>query len=152
MLFRSLVDVAVVDDDRIGSRAVWDPALLRELAVTFAEPHGIGLSAIAGSLSPCGRQEPTGRLLTMGEGTAVTAAIAPGLVRSVPVAVHRSLLPGEPVALASTSGVIAFDGERELVFRAGDMQPTIELSLNGPLVINVEATLALAAERRLLLR
>ena len=64
----ALVDMAIVDQDRVGARAVWDPDLVRELAVTFAEPHAVGLSAIAGAVSPCGRREPSGRLLRMGDG------------------------------------------------------------------------------------
>jgi predicted polyphosphate/ATP-dependent NAD kinase len=146
----ALVDMAIIDQDRVGARAVWDPGLVRELAVTFAEPHAVGLSAIAGAVSPCGRREPSGRLLRMGDGQAVLAALAPGLMRSVPVADHAALLPGEPVALSTSHGVIALDGEREMVFHADGPRPTVELSLDGPLVIDVEATMALAARRGLL--
>jgi predicted polyphosphate/ATP-dependent NAD kinase len=148
----ALVDMAVIDQDRVGARAVWDPGLVLEVAVTFAEPHAVGLSAIAGAISPCGRREPSGRLLRMGEGRTVLAALAPGLMRSVAVADHAALLPGQPVELSTSHGVIALDGERELVFHADGPRPTIELSLAGPLVIDVEATMALAAERGLLIR
>jgi predicted polyphosphate/ATP-dependent NAD kinase len=148
----ALVDMAIIDQDRVGARAVWDPDLVRELAVTFAEPHAIGLSAIAGAVSPCGRQEPSGRLLRMGEGRTVLAALAPGLVRSVPVAEHAALLPGQPVALSTSHGVIALDGEREMVFHADGPRPTVELSPDGPFVIEVVATMALAAQRSLLVR
>jgi predicted polyphosphate/ATP-dependent NAD kinase len=146
----ALVDMAIIDQDRVGARAVWDPGLVRELAVTFAEPHAIGLSAIAGAVSPCGRREPFGRLLRIGDGRTVLAALAPGLVRSVHVAVHAALLPGYPVALSTSHGVIALDGEREMVFQANGPRPTVELSLDGPLVIDVERTMTLAAERSLL--
>jgi predicted polyphosphate/ATP-dependent NAD kinase len=148
----ALVDMAIIDQDRVGARAVWDPALVRELAVTFAEPHAVGLSAIAGAVSPCGRREPSGRLLRMGDGQAVLAALAPGLIRSVPVAEHAVLLPLQPVELSRSHGVIALDGEREMVFRADGPRPTVELSLDGPLVIDVEATMALAAQHGLLVR
>jgi predicted polyphosphate/ATP-dependent NAD kinase len=148
----ALVDMAVIDQDRVGARAVWDPDLVRELAVTFAEPHAVGLSAIAGVVSPCGRRELSGRLLRMGDGRTVLAALAPGLMRSVPVAEHAALLPGQRVALSTSHGVVALDGEREMVFHANGPRPTVELSLDGPLVIDVEATMAMAAQRGLLLR
>jgi predicted polyphosphate/ATP-dependent NAD kinase len=148
----ALVDMAIIDQDRVGARAVWDPDLVRELAVTFAEPHAVGLSAIAGTFSPCGRREPSGRLLRMGDGRMVLAALAPGLMRSVPVAEHTVLLPGQPVELSTAYGVIALDGEREMVFAPDGPRPTVELSLNGPLVIDVEATMAHAALHSLLVR
>ena len=148
----ALVDMAVIDQDRVGARAVWDPDLVRELAVTFAEPYAVGLAAIAGAICPCGRREPSGRLLRMGDGKTVLAALAPGLMRLVPVAEHAVLLPGRPVELSTSHGVIALDGEREMVFHADGRRPTVELSLEGPLVIDVEAAMALAAQRGLLLR
>ncbi len=148
----ALVDMAIIDQDRVGARAVWDPGLVRELAVTFAEPHAVGLSAIAGAVSPCGRRERSGRLLRMGDGRTVLAALAPGLMRSVPVAEHAALLPGQPVELSTSHGVIALDGEREMVFHADGPRPTVELSLDGPLVIDVKAAMALAAQRNLLVR
>lgn len=148
----ALVDMAVIDQDRVGARAVWDPGLVRELAVTFAEPHAVGLSAVAGAVSPCGRREPFGRLLRMGDGRTVLAALAPGLMRSVAVAEHAALPPRQPMELSTSHGVIALDGEREIVFHAGGPRPTVELSLHGPLVIDVEATMALAARRGLLVR
>ena len=148
----ALVDMAVIDQDRVGARAVWDPDLVRELAVTFAEPHAVGLSAIAGAVSPCGRREPAGLLLRMGDGQTVLAALAPGLMRLVPVAAHAALLPGQPAELSTSRGVIALDGEREIVFHTNGPRPTVELSLDGPLVIDVVATMALAAQHHLLVR
>ena len=82
-------------------------------------------------------------------GETVLAALAPGLMRSVAVAEHAVLLPGQPVQLSTSHGVIALDGEREMVFHVDGPRPTVELSLNGPLVIDVEATMALAARHGL---
>lgn len=148
----ALVDMAIIDQDRVGARAVWDPDVVRELAVTFAEPHAVGLSAIAAAVSPCGRREPSGRLLRMGDGRTVLAALAPGLMRLVAVAEHAALPPGGPVELSTSHGVIALDGEREMVFHTDGPRPTVELSLCGPLVIDVEATMALSSEHGLLVR
>lgn len=144
---RALVDVAVVDADGVGARAVWHPSTLRELVVTIAEPGAIGLSAIAAAVSPSRPDDPTGRHLTLGTGgRAAIAAIAPGLVRSVSVAATRVIQPDEPFRLDSTTGVLALDGERDILLDRGDT-PEITLTTNGPLVIDVPKVLGLAAER-----
>lgn len=144
-LDHALVDVAVVTTTGVGARAVWDPAALRELVVTIAEPGAVGLSAIAAAVSPCGRDEPAGRHLVLGPGTdQVLVPIAPGLVRAVGVREMRHLSPGTPFELRSTAGVVALDGEREIVLD-GDV-PVLTLTTGGPLVVDVPAVLRLAAD------
>jgi predicted polyphosphate/ATP-dependent NAD kinase len=148
----ALVDVAVIDG-AVGSRAVWDPSLVRELAVTFAEPHGVGLSAIVGAIAPCDRLAAQGRHVVMGDGGgSVTAALAPGLMCSVSLAQCSDLLPGQPVPLVTPLGVIAFDGEREITFDHRSGPVTVELCLDGPRVIDAVTVMALAAERCLFRR
>jgi hypothetical protein len=56
----ALVDVAVVTERYIGARALWRTETFRELFVTFADPEVIGMSAIAGLLTPVTRLEPHG--------------------------------------------------------------------------------------------
>ncbi len=143
----ALVDVAVVDATDVGARAIWEPDALREIVVTIAEPGAIGLSAIAAAVAPCGRDASGGRHLVLGTSNrAVIAPIAPGLIRSVGVVEVATLDPGEPLRLRSTAGVLAFDGEREVVLSGTD-PPVVTLSLGGPLVIDVPSVLLLAAER-----
>lgn len=143
----ALVDVAVVAGQGVGARAVWRSSDLRELVVTIAEPGAIGLSAIVAGIAPCGRYEPTGRHVELGAGgRSVVTPIAPGLVRPIEVASVQTVTAGEPVRLRSRAGVIALDGEREVPFAAGD-DPTVTLSLDGPMVIDVATVLARAASR-----
>jgi predicted polyphosphate/ATP-dependent NAD kinase len=143
----ALVDVAVVDATDVGARAIWEPDALREIVVTLAEPGAIGLSAIAAAVATCSRLDAQGRHLVLGtSGRPVIAPIAPGLMGSVGVIEVIALDPGEPFHLRSTSGVLAFDGEREVVL-SGDVPPLVTLSLGGPLVIDVPTVLQLAAER-----
>ncbi|HMQ33679.1 MAG TPA: NAD(+)/NADH kinase, partial [Chloroflexaceae bacterium] len=64
----ALVDVCVARQPFLGARAVWQPSDLSRLFVTFAEPRGIGLSAIAGWCLPVARAEPWGAQLAFGPG------------------------------------------------------------------------------------
>jgi predicted polyphosphate/ATP-dependent NAD kinase len=141
----ALVDVAVVAAMGVGARAVWDPAAVRELAVTTAEPGAIGLSAVAAAVAPCRRDEPSGRHVVIGPGgDEVLVPIAPGLVRPIGVLETRQLSIGERFELRSTTGVLALDGEREIVLD-GD-PPVLTLTTDGPIVVDVPAVLRLAAD------
>src|SRR4029077_7044517 len=57
----ALVDVAIVRERFVGSRAIWKAEGFRELFVTFGEPGGIGMSSIVGLLAPVKRTSPFGR-------------------------------------------------------------------------------------------
>jgi predicted polyphosphate/ATP-dependent NAD kinase len=153
----ALVDVVVSSERFVGARALWHTDAMRELYVSFAEPGAIGMSAVVGLLAPVGRGAPEGRHLMLcdpaGNGarpaaTIVSAPIAPGMV--VPVAVSRwdRLHPGTPVAVQPSGGVLALDGERELVLRPSD-RVTITLRPNAFPSIDVTACMQLAASRGL---
>src|SRR3954466_3888753 len=110
----ALVDVAVSRERFVGARALWRPADVSELFVTFASPSAVGLSAIAGALEPLARGGGRGLHVTLGEGRTVTVALAPGLVAAGEVAWHRVIERGQEVQIAAGTGTIALDGEREL--------------------------------------
>ena len=97
----ALVDVAVSRERFIGARAVWRPADVSELFVTFANPSAVGLSAIAGALEPLPRGGGRGLHVRLGEGRTVTVPLAPGLVAPVSVASHRVIELGEEVEVAA---------------------------------------------------
>jgi predicted polyphosphate/ATP-dependent NAD kinase len=140
----ALVDVAVVATTGIGARAVWNPSTLRELVVTIAEPGVIGLSAIAAAVAPCRREEPSGRHVVIGPGgRVVLVPIAPGLVRPVEVRQTLRVTDGDSFELSSADGVVALDGEREIVLDGE--APVVTLTTDGPLVVDVPAVLELAA-------
>jgi predicted polyphosphate/ATP-dependent NAD kinase len=135
----ALVDVAVSRERFTGARAVWRPADISELFVTFANPSAVGLSAIAGALEPLERGGGRGLHVRLGPGRTVTVPLAPGLVAPVEVASHRVISLGEEVALAPGVGTIALDGERELERRG---QASAVRLIDGPLTIDIDATLA----------
>jgi predicted polyphosphate/ATP-dependent NAD kinase len=154
----ALVDVCLSTVAHVGARALWDVGTLRELYCAFAEPHAIGLSSIAGLVAPIGRTEPDGVRVRLAGSAAAAAAVprqvlapvAPGVLASVGLLEVAPLRAGEPVTSALARGTVAVDGERELEF--GPSSPvTVTLTPHGPVVLDVRAVLARAAERGLLL-
>ena len=153
---RALVDVAILNTERIGSGAVWEPGTVEELFLCFAPPDGIGLSAIGGHLQPVDRHEPVGlaiRLAATGPPPSgaptqrVAAPIGPGLIAEVDVASWSKLAVDQPVTAATTSGTVAIDGERMFRF---DSELTVTLRADGPLVIDVAEAMEFAARSGLL--
>jgi predicted polyphosphate/ATP-dependent NAD kinase len=148
----ALVDVAVTTERWVGARALWRAGTLSEAVVAFASPGAVGLSAVAAAVSPVPRAASHGlhlRLAPPGQApTVVTVPLAPGLVTEVGVVQARRVNPGEAVPLTALAGCLALDGERELELGPAD-RVTVRLA-GGPLVIDVDAVLALAARQRAL--
>jgi predicted polyphosphate/ATP-dependent NAD kinase len=144
----ALVDVCVNTLSVLGSRALWKADSLRELYCTFAEPHAIGLTSIAGRLRPTGRYEPRGVAVRLDDPSVAThsvlAPIAPGLLESVGVLGSTELLLNVSHRVELDRGTIALDGERELEFGPDDAI-TVTLAQDGPRVIDVPTVLAASA-------
>ena len=151
----ALVDVGVSTARHVGARALWDPAALTELYCTFAEPDAVGLSAVPGLLCPSPRDKPDGVALRLcpveAAPTVVHAPIAPGLVLPVGVAAWRPLRVGERLEVATTAGVVAVDGEREIELHGG-ATAAVRLRGDGPLRVDVTAVMDLAARSGLFRR
>ena len=134
----ALVDVAIVQGDRIASGAVWEAGSLREVFLCFAEADAVGLSSIGGHLQPIGRGEPEGLHVQLDDTAPrrVTVPIAPGLIRELGVSSVSKLALETPVSVHAEGGVISVDGERSMRFAPGT---TISVSLNarGPLVLDI---------------
>jgi len=144
----ALVDAAVYDDVFFASRAVWDMHKVPQLFLTRCNPTSIGLSAIGGQLRDIRPQEPRGLALKLGKPASltVTASIAPGMFSDIPIREIEDMPPGVVFPIASSTGLIAVDGEREIEI-SQDSNAGIRLNTGGPLVIDVEKTMALAREQ-----
>jgi predicted polyphosphate/ATP-dependent NAD kinase len=140
----ALVDAAACTDPFVGARAIWDPGRVRAMVLTRAEPWSVGLSAIGGGLRPLGPEEPAGLYVELGDGPAVAAAVAPGVVARVPVRGWRLLELDEPVAFGGDARTVALDGERELAVDGG---ATAAVTRNGPRLVDIRATLQAAVGR-----
>jgi len=141
----ALVDLVVLDEMDTGARAVWDSASIRALFLTMAAPTEIGLSAIGGWLGA--PPAPPGHALAVytggAQGKQLLAPIAPGLLAPITVNSHLHFDSLAPQQLAERNGVIALDGEREVLI--GERQLSVAIAVNGPLVIDVDTTLQAAA-------
>lgn len=152
----ALVDVCVTALSHVASRALWQAEALRELFVAFAEADAIGLSSIVGLLHPVSRRYRYGFRVRFAVGdeincsTRMTAPIAPGLLAEVAVAESARMTLGRRYPIRTPAGTIALDGEREFEFDA-DEQPSVQLTLEGPLTIDVLATLRYAARQKLMI-
>jgi predicted polyphosphate/ATP-dependent NAD kinase len=145
----ALVDLCISTECWIGARALWQTSCCRELFVTFAQPHAIGLSAIAGLLHPVERWAPYGLRLVLappGEGMfTVHVPIAPGLVAPVGIADVKEIYPKEIWNLETSTGTIALDGEREIEFNSS-CRPKVWLEMDGPITIDINRVMLNAAK------
>lgn len=146
----ALVDLCLTDDMWVGARAMWKPERVKEIFVTFAEADAIGLSAVAGLANPVPRNCGHGlhlKLCPPGKGMmSICAPIAPGLILPVGIEELTILRPHEVVPVTTPTGAVTLDGEREFIFHKDDAI-NIWLDLEGPLTVDVQRVMQLAAER-----
>lgn len=149
----ALVDVAVVNGMAVGTRAVWEPDVLRQVILTRAEPSTTGMSSLGGFLSPVSPAEPYGLSLTLGEPAelTVTAPLAPGLMVEVGVVSMRKLAIGDSEIIQGGDKILALDGEREITLRQGQSAEVI-LRDKGPWLVDVFSALEKATQKGLFVK
>ena len=149
-----VVDIAVVDavvstDIFIGSRAIWQMDKIRQIFLNRASPANIGFSSIGGMMGSIAPDEPFSMVLELGKtGRPVTAPIAPGIIETVFIQNMALMTPGDEIDIAITPCVVALDGEREIEIKK-EQKAGIRLSAEGPLVVDVDRTMAVAMKRKL---
>ena len=141
----ALVDLAFINSMFVGARAVRDPHTVHAVIACVATPASTGLSSIAGRIHPVGRWEAGGVFIRLGAGgRKIRVPLAPGSFTTMEIAEVRPLDEGEKISLSGKT-MLAFDGERDLpVSEFGTVTAHIEAT--GPLLIDVEHTLVLAAQ------
>jgi hypothetical protein len=147
----ALVDIAVVEGQAIGSRAVWEPEKIHQAILTRAEPGTTGFSGISGFIKTLSPLEPRGLQIFFGEPRTCrlsVAPLAPGLIASFGVEEVRDLLIGDTIIISGGHRVLALDGEREIPLRNGQ-SARITLRLDGPWIIDVFRALQVAADNRI---
>ena len=143
----ALVDVVVSEQPFVGSRAIWDLSLVREVVLSRIAPATIGLSALGGALlnATVEVSERAGMHIVLGDGgREVMAALAPGIIKWVGVRETRKLQVDDVVQFRPGTGTVALDGEREIEI---PMTSVVEVRLcaDGPFVVDVPAALEGAA-------
>ena len=146
----ALVDLAVLNSRDLGSRAVWEPDSIRELFLTTASPAKIGLSSIGGWLHPIDPQTKSALYVKLGgQGVIeVVAPIAPGLIHKVRVEQHSVFMEDHFIPISPLPGVIALDGEREVLITDTE-KFTVNLNTKGPIVVDLNRALDGAIPRQL---
>jgi hypothetical protein len=147
----ALVDVAVVQGQAIGSKAIWEPEKLQQAILTRAEPTTTGIAGMSGFIQPLSPYEPRGLSLRFGEPRVcrATAPFAPGLMATVGVEEILNLSIGDVLIVEGGPSILALDGEREILLRRGQ-SAQITLRQNGPWIVDVFQALQMAARQKFL--
>ena len=142
----ALIDAVHLVEDSTGNRLPYEPAKIRRIVVSRAEPCAVGISPIAGLLHPTTEADDRGVAVACGEaGGPLLVPISPGLYTELGVIDSRELKLGERVELTGP-GLLAFDGDRERNLAEGQAA-SLWVERSGPRVIDVPATLREAAQR-----
>jgi len=147
MIDLALIDVVVVDELFIGSKAIWDISRVKEVIATQGHPSYIGMSAIGGCFHPITADDDQGFYLRLGKGNLkVKAAIAPGMIKEVEIEKFRVLSLNERVEVTDKPVLLALDGEREVEVYPED-KVEVELCKDGPRVVKIKETLEEAVRK-----
>lgn len=142
----ALVDLAIVQSDFVGSRAINDAHSISMIIAAISTPMSTGLSSIAGRIHPVGRWEPGGVVVELGDGMShLRVPLAPGTFSTLNFRSARFLDDGEDVTVRGRC-ILAFDGERDRVVSASG-SVTVHIVFAGPRLVDVAATLDCAARR-----
>lgn len=144
----ALIDAVHLVDDHLGNRMPYEPAKLRRVVLSRAEPAAVGISPIGGLLHPTGEKDDRGvDVLCCAPddvaGKPLLVPISPGLYSNVSILQSRELALGHVVEICGP-GILAFDGDRECELAPGQIA-RLSVTRTGPRVIDVAATLAEAA-------
>ena len=151
----ALVDVALSKERFVATRAIWDIDTIYEVFLTRAEPTSIGLSSIGARLESVSLADEGGLHYSIAgpeskeSGTStVLAPIAPGIISAVVISSWRRMAEGERLAIEKRDCTVALDGERAFSVNRSQ-QLEMEVRRDGPLVIDVNLALKVAASRGL---
>lgn len=152
----ALVDAGLLIDDHAGSLLQVDPTKLARVLLARAEPASVGLSPIGGLLMPCSADDDFGVCVHTrtgprgaNSGKTLRAPISPGLYEEVGIDGVERVELGEAL-LWRGPGLLAFDGDRELVLAEGETA-RLTVSRTGPWVIDPRQALRAAAAAGLFL-
>jgi len=146
----ALIDAVVVNESYIGSRALWHTELIEEVFVTRSTSYDIGMVSIAGRLAEVEAKDDEGVFLRVGEkGKVVKAAIAPGVIKNIPIAEWRKVKQEEFIELSPKKRIIALDGERELVIKENE-KISMKLSTSPADFLEYREVLKLADSKNML--
>ncbi len=147
----ALIDVALSKERFVATRAIWDIDTIYQVFLTRAEPASIGLSSIGARLEVVSLIDQGGLQYSIaGPGADVSGAstvlapIAPGMIPAVVISSWQRMAEGERLAVERRDYTVALDGERAFSVNRSQ-QLEMEVLRNGPLVVDVNLALKVAA-------
>ncbi len=144
----ALVDVAVIENDFIGSKAVYNSEKIKKIFVSFGEPKSIGLSSIFGFYLPIGRKENAGGFCKLGKNnSSVLAPIMPGKLSKVNIEKIKKVKINEEILIEDKNAILSLDGERKIY--TGQTPFSIRITKSGPVIIDIEKVMELAVNNRI---
>ena len=156
----ALIDAVLLRDDFIGSLLPFEASKIAALVLARAEPDSIGVSPIGGYLLPTGHEDDQAVLVLCDPDARqkINLPVSPGLHEDLGIKEARRLALGETVTLAglssdlsTSSGVLAFDGDRTIQLEAGQ-EARLKVLRDGPYIIDAKKIMRTAAEQGLFVK
>lgn len=147
----ALVDVGVIRDDFVGSKAVWKGDRISQVAVTRSKPFVTGLSSIIGMVRSVEPFDPYGALIATGEKSAsmfILASLQPGELQRVGISEIKTLFTDHfyPLSINQNS-IISLDGEKEFTVYP-DQHVQIVLRTTGPWIVDISKVMDIAVREQ----
>jgi predicted polyphosphate/ATP-dependent NAD kinase len=146
----ALVDVAVIENDFIGSKAIFTTDNIREIFISFGEVKNIGLSSVFGFYLPVKRNENAGGFCKIGNGNlSLNAPLMPGKLSKIEIKDIRKIDLGKEIAIKHGNMILSLDGERTIY--TGKDAFAVRITKNGPVVLDISKTIEIAVKNRMFL-
>lgn len=143
----ALIDAVISKNLVVGAKAIWDMEDIVKVFVSRCHPASIGFSSVVGMKLIVRCEDDFGAFADInGDYCEVMAPMAAGLVVPIRIGKPIKLNVGEEYEYnAAFNGIVAVDGEREIVFRKGD-RLGFRITREGPYHVDIERTLEAAQQ------
>jgi len=141
----SLMDAVISNEQYIGSKAIWDLSNIKKVIVSSCHPASIGFSAIVGVIKHIDEKDDFGAALEINSGNnKFMTPVSAGKVSEIISGDLELIKMNESIKWEfDFKGIIAVDGEREIVFNNGDLFE-FKITRNGPVHVDVRKTMEAA--------
>ncbi|KUK72346.1 MAG: AcoR protein [Clostridiales bacterium 38_11] len=140
-----LMDAVISIEQYIGSKAIWNLSNIKKIIVANCHPASIGFSAIVGVNQYIDERDDFGAALDLNCGeNRFLAPVAAGKIEALSSGDLEIIEMNQSIKWeVDFKGIIAVDGEREIVFNKGDSFE-FKLTRNGPIQVDVRKTMETA--------
>ena len=140
-----LMDAVISNEQYIGSKAIWDLDNIKKIIVSNCHPASIGFSAIVGVNKHIDERDDFGAVLNLNSGeNKFLAPVSAGKVTELSSGDLEIIQLNQSIDWeAKFKGIIAADGEREIVFNIGD-KFKFKITRGGPIHVDVRKTMEAA--------